>query len=141
MPGSPYRVKPSALEALDGTFRVKLREGDSVIGRAVVIATGVRYRRLPIGPILAKFEGHERPLCRHADLKRSSCRGEPIVAVVAGGNSAGQASAAACRDTYQIEPRRRASTQLEETMSRYLADRIMRACLPSMSSRIARSAS
>jgi thioredoxin reductase (NADPH) len=44
------------LEALDGTFRVKLREGESVIGRAVVIATGVRYRRLPIGD-LAKFEG------------------------------------------------------------------------------------
>jgi thioredoxin reductase (NADPH) len=114
------------LEALDGTFRVKMREGESVIGRAVVIATGVRYRRLPIAD-LAKFEGTSVHYAA-TQIEAQLCRGEPIVAV-GGGNSAGQAVLLLSRYVPRLslvvrEPR------LEENMSRYLADRI--ASLPSV---------
>ena len=108
------------LEALDGTFRVKLREGESVIGRAVVIATGVRYRRLPIAD-LDKFEGTSVHYAA-TQIEAQLCRGEPIVAV-GGGNSAGQATLLLSRYVPRLSLVVR-EPQLEENMSRYLADRI-----------------
>lgn len=70
-------------------FRIQLEGGELVTARAVVVATGARYRRLDI-PELERFEGQgvhyaatsiEGRLCGGAD-----------VAVVGGGNSAGQAA-------------------------------------------------
>ncbi len=53
-----------ALEPLDGTFRVELRDGESVIGRAVVIATGVALPQAA-DPRAGQVRGNERPLRRH----------------------------------------------------------------------------
>ena len=77
------------LEPLDGTLRVALREGGSVIGRAVVIASGVRYRRLPV----ARLEEFEQSSVYYAATQSEAqlCRNHPVV-TVGGGNSAGQAT-------------------------------------------------
>jgi thioredoxin reductase (NADPH) len=112
----------TSLQALDGTFRVELREGEPIIGRAVVIATGVRYRKLSV-PGLAELESvsvHYAATLMEAQL----CRGDPVVAV-GGGNSAGQATLFLARYVPRLTlvvPEH----ELGENMSRYLADRIER---------------
>jgi thioredoxin reductase (NADPH) len=68
---------------------LRLEDGRTVFSRAVVIASGARYRR-PAIPRLADFEGHgvsywASPIEAHA------CRGKDVV-LVGGGNSAGQAA-------------------------------------------------
>ena len=108
------------LEQLDGAFRVPLADGDSVTGRTVVIATGVRYRTLPVSN-LAKFEG----LSVHyaaTEIEAQGCRGEPAVAV-GGGNSAGQAALLLSQYVPRLSLIVR-EQDLGENMSRYLADRI-----------------
>jgi thioredoxin reductase (NADPH) len=112
----------TSLQALDGTFRVELRDGEPVIGRAVVIATGVRYRKLSV-PGLRELESvsvHYAATLMEAQL----CRGDPVVAV-GGGNSAGQATLFLARYVPQLTLVVR-EHELGESMSRYLADRIER---------------
>ena len=111
------------LDLLDGTFRVRVRDGESgasVIGRAVVIATGVRYRRLPVAG-LAKFEGTSVHYAA-TQIEAQLCRGHPVVAV-GGGNSAGQAALLLSRYVPRLSLVVR-EPELEHNMSRYLADRI-----------------
>ena len=110
------------LEPLDGTFRVALREGGSVIGRAVVIASGVRYRRLPV----ARLEELEQSSVYYAATQSEAqlCRNHPVV-TVGGGNSAGQAALFLSQYVSRLSLVVR-EHDLGESMSRYLADRIMR---------------
>jgi thioredoxin reductase (NADPH) len=113
-------AEATALEALDGTFRVTQREAVEVIGRAVLIASGVRYRKLAV-PGLAELEGisvHYAATQMEAQL----CRGDPVVAV-GGGNSAGQATLFLAQYVPRLVLVVR-EHELDETMSRYLADRI-----------------
>jgi thioredoxin reductase (NADPH) len=114
-------AEAAGLEALDGAFRVRLSDGGSAIGRAVVIASGVQYRRLAL-PEAEKLEG----VCIHyaaTDVEARQCQGNPVVAV-GGGNSSGQGvlmlSRYVPRLTLVVRER-----DLGENMSRYLADRIL----------------
>ena len=106
----------------DGLYRIGLKDGGTVEGRAVVIATGVRYRRLRV-PGLEKLEGVS--VYYSATLMEAqSCRGDPV-AVVGGGNSAGQATLFLSQHAPGVtlivrEP------DLDVNMSRYLSDRIRR---------------
>ncbi|HWE10942.1 MAG TPA: FAD-dependent oxidoreductase [Solirubrobacteraceae bacterium] len=113
-------AEASGLASDDGTLHVVLKDGDSIAGRAIVIATGVRYRRLPVKG-LDRLEGvgvHYAATLAEAQ----QCRGEPIV-TVGGGNSAAQAALLLAQYvphlTLVLRERR-----LDENMSRYLADRI-----------------
>jgi thioredoxin reductase (NADPH) len=101
---------------------VHLSDGTRVGARAVVIATGARYRRLPVDG-LADLEG--TGVYYAATPEEASRHAGDAVAVVGGGNSAGQATiflAGRTRRVYLLVRR----DDLAATMSRYLTDQIAR---------------
>jgi thioredoxin reductase (NADPH) len=115
----PLRVE--ALTKLDGgAFCATFNNGRRVRSSAVVIATGVQYRRLPIGR-LAEFEGagiyysateNEARFCRDAE-----------VIVLGGGNSAGQAAMFLSRVAARVRLLVRGDS-LAASMSSYLSSRL-----------------
>jgi thioredoxin reductase (NADPH) len=115
-------AEATGLERREDHYLITLAEGSPVSGRTVVIATGVRYRRLPV-PGLDEFEGS----CVYyaaTPTEARHCRAEPVV-VVGGGNSAGQAALFLAEHARQVALVVR-EDELTESMSRYLADRIER---------------
>src|SRR5271163_418764 len=72
----------------DGRFLLTLANNERVRARAVVIASGVRYRRLDVEN-LASFEGSSVHYWA-SPLEGRLCAGQEV-ALVGGGNSAGQA--------------------------------------------------
>jgi len=97
-----------------------LANGRSVKAHAVVVAAGARYRR-PALPRLQDFEG--RGLWYWASpIEARMCRKEEI-ALVGGGNSAGQAAVFLSSFAAKISMLVRANS-LASSMSRYLIDRI-----------------
>jgi thioredoxin reductase (NADPH) len=115
-------ARASGLEARDGQYVVSLEDGSSVLGSSVILATGVRYRKLDV-PRLEQFEGSSIHYAATAAEARL-CRGRPV-AVVGGGNSAGQAALYLAKHVNRVQLVMR-ERYLGENMSRYLADRIER---------------
>lgn len=114
---------PAAAEALsrdDGHYRIRIQGGAEVFARTVVLATGARYRKLPV-PRLAEFE--KTSIYYAATLMEAQlCTSAPVV-VVGGGNSAGQAAVFLADHAGKLWLVVR-EQRLDENMSRYLADRI-----------------
>src|ERR1700680_3077575 len=73
----------------DGAFALTLDGGDTLRSRAVVVASGARYRRLDIEN-LEKFEG--RGVWYWASPIEARLCAEQEIVLVGGGNSAGQAA-------------------------------------------------
>lgn len=99
--------------------RLELANGEQVKARCVVIATGAAYRRLDVDRLHA-FEGtsvHYWASPLEADL----CAGQEV-ALVGGGNSAGQATVFLASRAKRVTLIARRS--LSATMSRYLIERI-----------------
>ena len=109
-----------------GLRRIELSDGSSVKARTVVIASGVCYRRPPI-PNLADFEGAGVSYWATA-IEAKLCEGEDV-ALVGGGNSAGQAVVYLAPRVNRLHLVVRGNG-LETSMSRYLIDRI--AALPNV---------
>ena len=92
-PRSPSRSRSTRLDC-DGRrrpprpLRLELANGDAVQARTVVVASGARYRRPEI-PNLADFEGAGVSYWA-SPIEAKLCEGEEV-ALVGGGNSAGQA--------------------------------------------------
>jgi thioredoxin reductase (NADPH) len=83
---------PSQVTALDTTaqdLQVRLADGTAISSRAILIATGSRYRVLP----LARWAGFEGAGIYYAatELEARACGTEPVT-VIGGANSAGQAA-------------------------------------------------
>ena len=97
-----------------------LADGSEVPARAVVVATGARYRRLPL-PDLERFEGAGVYYAATA-IEARDCGADPVV-VVGGGNSAGQAALFLAQQGSRVSIVIRRDS-LEPTMSRYLLARI-----------------
>lgn len=120
--GASFTIPGEAqsLDHIDGHFVVRLTDGASVEAYTVVLATGVRYRRLDV-PGMDRLEG---PSVYYAatEFEARLCRGDPV-AVVGGGNSAGQAALFQARHATQVTLLIR-HEDLNRDMSRYLADRI-----------------
>jgi thioredoxin reductase (NADPH) len=107
-------------------MRLEFTNGGSVRARTVVIASGARYRRPPIAN-LAAFEG--RGISYWASpVEAKLCEGEEV-ALVGGGNSAGQAVVFLAPKVKRLHLVVR-GPGLEASMSRYLIDRI--AALPNV---------
>jgi thioredoxin reductase (NADPH) len=102
------------------TYEIGLSNGSVVHARTIIVATGVRYRKLDL-PNLQQFEGvgiHYGATHIEAQL----CRDDEVV-VVGGGNSAGQAAVFLSGHARHVHMLVR-SGGLAETMSRYLIRRI-----------------
>lgn len=101
-------------------YRLKLATGEEVQARTVVLATGARYRRLGIEG-LEVYEGNS--LHYWASPIEASLSAGHDIALVGGGNSAGQAV------VYLANHARRVTMivrrPLADTMSQYLIERIM----------------
>jgi thioredoxin reductase (NADPH) len=110
------------LERGDGTHAIQLEDGTSLETRALVIATGARYRRLPVDR-LEQFEGSNIHY-EATFMEEQLCVGAPV-AVVGGGNSAGQATVFLSHRASKVYLLIR-HDRLTRDMSRYLADRIER---------------
>ncbi len=104
----------------DEGYRVDLANGQSVRARAIVVASGVRYRRLDL-PNLAAFEGVGVHYSATA-LEGEMCRGGDVV-IVGGANSAGQAAVFLSGRARHVHVLVRGAG-LSDTMSRYLIQRI-----------------
>ena len=104
----------------DGRFLIELSAGGEVTARSVIVASGARYRRLDVAN-LGRFEG-ESVHYAATEAEAQRCEGEEV-AVVGGGNSAGQAAlflAARTRRVYLLIR----GEDLGKSMSSYLVDRI-----------------
>ena len=115
-------ARATALESDDGRHRIHLDDGSELLTRTVMIATGKRYRRLPV-PRLEEFEGASVYYAA-TQVEAQLCAGDPV-AVVGGGNSAGQAAEFLSRQVTQVHLVVREAA-LTEFMSRYLSSRIER---------------
>jgi thioredoxin reductase (NADPH) len=114
-------ARPATGLKCDGRpFRVEYDGGDSVRARAVLIACGAEYRKLPL-PNLAQFEG-VGVLYGATRLEAQLCEGEEVV-VIGGGNSAGQAAMFLCTFAKHVYLLVRGAG-LETSMSQYLIRRI-----------------
>jgi thioredoxin reductase (NADPH) len=110
------------LSESDGHHLVRLEDGSTIGARTVMIATGVRYRKLDV-PTLERFEGVSVHYAA-TEIEAQMCVGDPV-AVVGGGNSAAQATLFLSRHAARVRLIIRGD-ELTQDMSRYLADRIER---------------
>jgi thioredoxin reductase (NADPH) len=108
-----------SLSHRDGFYRVVLDDGAELLGKAVIIATGVSYRRLRVEG-LEKFEGIG---VFYSPSDADHVEAEDPVVIVGGGNSAGQAATALAASGHPVHLLVRGHG-LAETMSTYLLDRI-----------------
>jgi thioredoxin reductase (NADPH) len=113
-PASPFRA--IALEPGGGRHVVRLEEGQEIAARAVVLATGAEYRRLACDK-LSEYEGLSAFYA--AGPPEAQLCGGSRVAVVGGGNSAGQAAVWLARGGALVTLLHRRA-DLHETMSEYL---------------------
>ncbi len=111
---TPYRAV--SLEAGNGRHVVRLEEEHEIAARAVLISTGAQYRRLDVDR-LAEFEGMS--VFYAAGPQEAQLCGASKVAVVGGGNSAGQAAVWLARGGALVTLLHRRA-DLRETMSDYL---------------------
>lgn len=99
---------------------LNLADGRRLRARSVVVASGARYRR-PAVPRLAEFEG--RGIFYWASAIEATLCAQAEVALVGGGNSAGQAAVFLSQHAARVHLLVR-GPGLAATMSRYLIDRI-----------------
>ncbi|MGW5724729.1 FAD-dependent oxidoreductase [Nocardia beijingensis] len=112
----------TGLGSEDGHHVLRLADGGTVRGRAVVLATGARYRKLAV-PGIDLLEGTS--VYYAATHQEARMCGTDPVAIVGGGNSAGQATVFLAERVSHVHLLIRGG-DLGKSMSRYLVDQIKR---------------
>jgi len=103
-----------------GFHMVTLQNGQVMVGRSVIIATGMQYRRLDV-PGIERFEGTSvfyTPLAAGDELGAD----DPVI-IAGDGNSAGQAATFLASAGHQVTMVI-LGADLRQTMASYLIDRI-----------------
>jgi thioredoxin reductase (NADPH) len=120
--GAHVAVARSAVKLLceRKPYAVELSNGETVRARAIVVASGARYRKLGL-PNLSRFEGAGIYYAA-TQMEAMVCEGQEVI-VVGGGNSAGQAAVFLSQAMKHVHMLVR-SDGLAATMSRYLIRRI-----------------
>jgi thioredoxin reductase (NADPH) len=120
--GAEFLIARSAVQLGCDTrpFQLITADGGTVRSKAIVIATGAQYRKLPIEN-LARFEG-VGIYYGASNIEAQMCEAKDVV-IVGGGNSAGQAAVFLSRFAAHIHILVRADS-LASSMSRYLIRRI-----------------
>lgn len=103
-----------------GYHVLRLSDGGTVRGRSIVLATGARYRKLTV-PGIAELEGTS--VYYAATHQEARMCGTDPVAIVGGGNSAGQATVFLAEHVSDVHLLIR-NDDLGKSMSRYLVDQI-----------------
>jgi thioredoxin reductase (NADPH) len=111
---TPYRA--IALEPGTTTHTVRMEDDHCIEAKAVLLATGAQYRRLPVAD-LELYEG--RSVFYAAGPPEAKLCGGTAVGVVGGGNSAAQAAIWLARGGAKVTLMHRRA-DLRETMSDYL---------------------
>ncbi|HSS79495.1 MAG TPA: FAD-dependent oxidoreductase [Thermoanaerobaculia bacterium] len=101
-------------------YTLEVDPDQRIPARTVILATGARYRKLPLAD-LARFEG-AGIYYGATHIEAQLCGGNEVI-VVGGGNSAGQAAVFLAQTARRVHMLIR-SAGLAETMSRYLIRRI-----------------
>ena len=109
-----------ARQSADDLFRLEIADGKVVQARTVVVASGARYRRPAIAN-LSDFDGNGVSYWA-SSIEAKLCEGEEV-ALIGGGNSAGQAVVFLAPKVKHLHLVVRGQG-LEASMSRYLIDRI-----------------
>ncbi|MFT3865586.1 MAG: FAD-dependent oxidoreductase [Solirubrobacterales bacterium] len=109
-----------SLRSEDGRYVVALDSGDELAARTVVLATGASYRQLPVDGC-ARLNG--AGVFYAATMVEARMCGSGQVAVVGGGNSAGQAAIFLSGTAERVSLLLRGG-DLGASMSRYLVDQI-----------------
>jgi thioredoxin reductase (NADPH) len=104
----------------DGSFCATLEDGQEVCAGAVLVSTGVQYRRLPLDRLEA-LEG-SGVFYSATEMEARFC-GNSEVVVIGGGNSAGQAAMFLSRAARHVHLVVR-SGSLAASMSNYLSSRL-----------------
>jgi len=120
VPRRAQRLQPSARP---GFYEVTLEDNTTLLGRAVVIATGARYRKLGV-PEEDRLQG-AGVYYAATELEARACKGQEVV-VVGGGNSAGQAAMFLASRMSGVHLVHRGQ-DLSDSMSQYLVERLRRA--------------
>jgi thioredoxin reductase (NADPH) len=115
-------AKAIALSEDAGSHQVTFDDGEVISATATIIATGARYNRLPVDR-LAEFEGVGIYYAA-TQMEAQACSTGPV-AVVGGGNAAGQAALFLSRTSPRVYILIRGDS-LATSMSRYLIDQIER---------------
>jgi thioredoxin reductase (NADPH) len=113
---TPYRAVSLEAGESDGRHIVRLEDDHEIAARAVLLATGAQYRRLPVEG-LSDYEGVS--VFYAAGPPEARVCGASRVGVIGGGNSAGQAAVWLARGGALVTLLHRRA-DLRETMSDYL---------------------
>ena len=119
IPDQAHQLSEQTIENSKSYF-LAVGDDESLRARAVVVASGARYRRLDV-PNLAQFEGSSVHYWA-SPIEAKLCGGQEV-ALVGAGNSAGQAAVYLASHVKKVWLLVRRES-LEETMSHYLVERI-----------------
>lgn len=105
----------------DGTYCAQLDHGDTICTRAILVATGVQYRKLPLDR-LEEFEGNGI-FYAATEMEARMCAKKQAI-IIGGGNSAGQAAMFLSRSADHVHILIRGDS-LANSMSAYLEQRLV----------------